>query len=123
MYARLQIALWSAAAVFGLAYSESEAAKVTPVKTTAANPNSMQHILADLHQAKHLLDHANHTYNGHRAKADHEIAKAIHILHPAHHKKSTTTTKAATTAKTAQHKGTHESAQASDVQLMQAEHL
>ena len=30
-------------------------------------------IIADLHQAKHLLDIALHDYNGHRARADHEV--------------------------------------------------
>lgn len=139
MYTRLQIALWSAAAVIGLAYNDSEAATKTPqtkaTTTTAAPAKSTtspvaaqakssgethhSQVLSELHQAKHLLDHANHTYNGHRAKADHEIGKAIHILHPEHHKKGTTP------AKTTPHKEEHksESQQASDTQLRQAEKL
>ena len=118
MHARLQVVLWSIAAAFGLAYSDSEAAPKTtaPAQTKSmANEQSFGHIISELHQAKHLLDHANHTYNGHRAKADQEIGKAIHILHPEHHKKRTTT-------KTAQ-KAPNEAQQASDTQLRQAEKL
>jgi hypothetical protein len=134
MYTRLQIALWCAAAVIGVAYNDSEAAntKTPPTKTATASakptttpvaaqpkstgePHHYAQVLSELHQAKHLLDHANHTYNGHRAKADHEIGKAIHILHHEHHKKGTTT------AKATPHKS--ESPQASDTQLRQAEKL
>jgi hypothetical protein len=112
MHARLQLALWSAAAVFGLAYGKSEAA-----------PNAYSHgqVLSELRQAKHLLDHANHDYNGHRAKADHDITKAIRLLHHQHHKKSTTSAKAAPPKGT--HKAMHEPQQASDTQLRQAEKL
>ncbi len=114
MFTRLQIALWSAAAVIGVGYSDSDAAntKAPPTKTTETH--NYGQVLADLHQAKQLLDHANHTYNGHRAKADHEISKAIHILHHEHHKKGTT-------AKTTP--GKSESQQASDSQLRHAEKL
>jgi hypothetical protein len=134
MYTRLQIALWSVAAVLGLAYSDGDAAvKPTAVAQTktGANANSHGQVLSELHQAKHLLDHANHTYNGHRAKADHEIHKAIHILHPEHHKKSTaasstaakTAAKSTTPTKAPHQKGTRESQQASDTHLRQAEKL
>jgi hypothetical protein len=135
MYTRLQIALWSAAAIIGVGYGDSEAANTkTPTKTSTVVAKSTSpvvaqakstgehhftQVLSELHQAKHLLDHANHTYNGHRAKADHEIGKAIHILHHEHHKKGTTPA-AKSTAK-APHKS--ESAQASDTQLRQAEKL
>jgi hypothetical protein len=110
MYTRLQIAVWSAAAIFGLAQCNEAAAP-------AAHPAYAQ-VLSELHQAKHLLDHANHTYNGHRAKADHEISKAIHILHHEHHKHNP---KAATVVH--HHKPIHESQFASDTQLRQAEKL
>jgi hypothetical protein len=133
MYTRLQMVLWSAAAVFGLAYSEGDAAPTTkstataPAKSTApvqakstTGTNNYGQVISELHKAKHLLDHANHTYNGHRAKADHEITKAIHVLHPEHHKKGTTTQ--AKTKSTGQAKTT-ESQQASDTDLRQAEKL
>src|ERR1043166_6658782 len=102
MYTRLQIGLWTAAAVFGLANIDHADAKVqTKVGT------SFSQVVAELHQAKHLLDHANHTYNGHRAKADHEINQAIHILHHEHHKKGTHKGEH-------KHNGNHESKQKSD---------
>jgi hypothetical protein len=41
-------------------------------------------VVQQLHQAAKLLDEANHDYDGHRAKAEHEVHKAIHALHPAH---------------------------------------
>jgi hypothetical protein len=135
MYARLQIALWSAAVVGGLTLSDSDAAVVAakpkpksqslvPASIVPAAANSTHHsqVLTELHQAKTLLDHANHAYNGHRAKADHEITRAIHILHHEHHKKSTTAAKSAA-AKPAHQKAVHESQQASDTQLRQAEKL
>lgn len=140
MYTRLQIALWSAAALIGVGYGNSEAgnAKTPPAKTAAAPAKSttaapskstassgdgrhFTQVLHELHEAKHLLDHANHTYNGHRAKADHEITKAIHILHPEHHKKGTTTA-----AKSTHTKGSgqpSETPQASDTDLRKAEKL
>src|SRR5262249_21739242 len=90
------------------------------VAKAAANQNAAHNfsqVLTELHQAKVLLDHANHTYNGHRAKADHEISKAIHVLHHEHHKKGTTTNAAV--------KGAHKSepAQVSDTTSRQAERL
>src|SRR5438552_12551343 len=80
MYARLQIALWSVAAVFGVAYCQSDAA-------TAKSAHVPLHhsIMTELHQAKHLLDIGLHDYHGHRAKADHEVGRAIHLLEQ-HHK-------------------------------------
>ena len=125
MHARLQIGFWSIATIFGLAYTDGEAASnAPPAKTPAVTPtksanhdHAMAQVLSELHQAKHLLDHANHDYNGHRAKADHEIGKAIHILHHEHHKKGTTT-------KVASHKGAQKGEQqVSDTQLLQAEKL
>ena len=38
-----------------------------------------------LHEVVLLLNEANHDYDGHRAKAVHEVHNAIHALHP-HHK-------------------------------------
>jgi hypothetical protein len=123
MYIRLQIALWSAAAVLSVGYSTSEAAnkKNPPTKATALAPakssddtHHFAHVIAELHNAKHLLDHANHAYNGHRAKADHEIDKAIHLLHHEHHKSGTT---AKSTV------GRRELQQAPDAALHQAEKL
>ena len=117
MFTRLPIALLSTAAIFGLSFSMGEFAEAVETGTAAH-----KQVLSELHQAKHLLDHANHTYNGHRANADHEIHKAIHILHPSHHHKSTTATKTTTALKT-KPAAKHESPQASDTQLRQAEKL
>jgi hypothetical protein len=112
MYMRLQIGLWTAAAVFGLATIDTaDAAKVQ----AKANTN-FSNVIAELHHAKHLLDHVNHTYNGHRAKADHEISQAIHVLHHEHHKKGAHKTEH-------KHQGTHESKQESDTELRMAEKL
>ena len=76
-------------------------------------------VIAELRTAKHELDRANHDYHGHRAKADHEIAKAIHLLEHGqhlHHPKS-----GGTKGKAKQH---HNEAQPmSDLQLRQAEKL
>ena len=111
MYMRLQIGLWTAAAVLGVATIDTaDAAKVQ----TKSGLN-FSHVVAELHHAKHLLDHANHTYNDHRAKADHEISKAIHILHHEHHKKGS--------AVPHHHKHVLEPSQASDKQLRMAEKL
>ena len=116
MCARLRIALWGTAAILGWSCTIGAVAE-------AVEPGTAAHkqVLSELHQAKHLLDHANHNYNGHRAHADHEINKAIHILHPNHHHKATTTVKAKAPA--AKHKAVHEPQQASDTQLRQAEKL
>jgi hypothetical protein len=113
MNTRLQIALWSAAAVVGLAYTNGEAAPKVAVqnKSTPAASSPYAQVIHELHEAKHLLDHANHTYNGHRAKADHEIGKAIHVLHPEHHKHH------------AHHHHKTEPQSASDTQLRMAEKL
>jgi hypothetical protein len=41
-------------------------------------------ILQGLHQTHALLHMANHDYDGFRAKAMHQVTKAIHTLHPPH---------------------------------------
>jgi hypothetical protein len=132
MNSHLQMAFWSAAAIVGISFTNGEAGVVAVKKAAtvqAGQPGTTTHsqVLKELHEAIHLLDHANHDYNGHRAKADHEVHKAIHILHPHHHKTTTTAKTAAVpkpaAAKTGQHKHVHEPQQASDTQLRQAEKL
>jgi hypothetical protein len=81
----------------------------------ANNANSPFHtILAELHQAHHLLSLANHDYSGHRAKAHQEVGRAIHLLHTHPHH----------VAHVAKHgKGRpaiHEAQQISDAQMLQA---
>jgi hypothetical protein len=41
-------------------------------------------LLQELGQARHLLHLANHDYKGYRAKAVHEVTKAMHALEPNH---------------------------------------
>lgn len=85
---RLQLLLWSGAALVCLVAGESDAGnakKTAKAVQRTANQIQFSQIMTDLHQAKILLDHANHNYNGHRAKADHHIGKAIHVLHHEHH--------------------------------------
>lgn len=45
-------------------------------KTTKYDP-----VFKILKNADNLIDKANHDYGGHRAKADHEVEKALHLLH------------------------------------------
>jgi hypothetical protein len=42
-------------------------------------------MVAQLHAAHKLLIHADHDYNGNRAKAAHEVSQAIHALTGQHH--------------------------------------
>jgi hypothetical protein len=72
------------AAMLGLA--------AAPVESSAtvqglAKMHSAQHqVIAELKSARALLEKANHDYQGHRAKAVHEITHAIHLLeHGKHH--------------------------------------
>ena len=105
MHARLQIAIFTALAAFGITLADGDAASTPtkPTKPAATTPTAAQakqatpahiahkaahaSIIAELHQAKHLLDIALHDYHGHRAKADHEVARAIHLLEHGHHHK------------------------------------
>jgi hypothetical protein len=41
-------------------------------------------IVAELHQSRLLLHNANHDYDGYRAKAMHDVGKAMHALDPKH---------------------------------------
>ena len=130
MYTRLQFALWSAAAVIGVSYGNSDAANTknpsaksstpAPAKSTG-DTHHFAHVVSKLHKAKHLLDHASHADNGHRAKADHEIGQAIHLLHHEHHKKGTATPARSTAHKAGEKKA--QSQQASDTEFAQAEKL
>ena len=92
MYTRLQLFIGAAAIAAGLAFTESSNT-IAGAQTTKNAAKKALHkaehasILSELHQAKHLLDIALHDYHGHRAKADHEIHKAIHLLEHGHHHK------------------------------------
>jgi hypothetical protein len=111
MYTRLQLGLFAALAALGVTFSDGNAAENAAKKTTTTKantvakptttataqtakgtpktPNKAHHasILSELHEAKHLLDIALHDYHGHRAKADHEVHRAIHLLEHGHHHK------------------------------------
>ena len=134
MYTRLQLGLFAALAALGITFSEGNAANTvnkkstTPVvaqtaKGTQKAFNKAHHasILSELHQAKHLLDIALHDYHGHRAKADHEIHHAIHLLEHGHHHKGEYTSN----FKATPHNGTitDETQKESDSKLRRAEKL
>jgi hypothetical protein len=57
-----------------------------PQKKAAKNAavSAHHHILQELGVARHLVHQANHDYKGHRARAEHEITRAIHALEPNH---------------------------------------
>jgi hypothetical protein len=83
---------------------------------TAKGPTPYAPVIAELRTAKHELDRANHDYHGHRAKADHEIARAIHLLeHGTHHPKT-----GAAKGKAKHH---NEAQPLSDAQLRHAEQI
>ena len=74
---RLRLSLFVAAAGFMLAFgSASDAAPKIPAAHVP--------ILQGLHQTRTLLHMANHDYDGFRAKAVHQVTKAIHALDPPH---------------------------------------
>lgn len=62
-------------------------------KGQSKGKGQLQAVIAELHAAKALLEKADHDYEGHRAKAAHEISAAIHEL-SANHKKKPGTGKA-----------------------------
>jgi hypothetical protein len=39
-----------------------------------------EHVVKELHHAKHLLEEADHDYHGHRARAVKDVSEAIHEL-------------------------------------------
>ncbi len=45
-------------------------------------PGPYAPIITELRQTRELLNQANHDYDGYRAKAVHQVTKAIHVLHP-----------------------------------------
>src|SRR5262245_65362650 len=88
MNMRLQLSLFAAFVALGLCFHDSSAsAQAGKAAKKALHKAEHATILADLHQAKLLLDIALHDYHGHRAKADHEVHKAIHLLEHGHHHK------------------------------------
>jgi len=122
MHTRLQIAAWSVAVVLGLSLCETEAA-TTKAATKNANTQLHHAMMVNLHQAKHLLDLGLHDYHGHRAKADHEVARAIHLLE--HHHKGEKHAHKGEHKKPHMHQGeiTLAMQKASDMKLRQAEKL
>ena len=134
MYTRLQVALWAALAAVGLFLSDGMAVS-QPTRTTTSNAqttkkgtakkattqNHHASVIAELHHAKHLLDIALHDYHGHRAHADHEVSKAIHLLEHGHHHKG----EHHTSFKTPVHQGeaSGETQQQSDSRLRHAQKL
>lgn len=89
MYTRLQLGLFAAALALGLSFNASAANGQGKGKAAKKALNKFEHasIVNELHQAKLLLDLGLHDYHGHRARADHEVHKAIHLLHHGHHHK------------------------------------
>jgi hypothetical protein len=74
---RLPLSLFVAAAGCMLAFGS--ASNAAPKIPAAHVP-----ILQGLHQTRTLLHMANHDYDGYRAKAVHQVTKAIHTLDPPH---------------------------------------
>ena len=71
------------ALVFGLALIPTAAATpASPAKQQQAKAAHAAHaaLVTQLHAAHALLVQADHDYDGHRAKAAHEVTKAIHEL-------------------------------------------
>ncbi len=99
-------------------------APVTPVPT----PPAKAEVFQALKSAHQLLSEANHDYDGHRAKADQEVHKALKDL-GYHHKKGEPGSApkdgpaAAKKAAPASQPATHEAQATSDEQLRQARHL
>ena len=122
MYTRLQIALWSAVAALGVTYCESEAAS-TKATVKAANSQLHHAMMTNLHHAKHLLDLGLHDYHGHRAKADHEVGRAMHLLE--HHHKGEKHVHTAVHKKPTMHHGeiTPDMQRQSDMRLRHAQKL
>ena len=87
-----QSSLWSlvaatAVGLFGLAGAASTGeAKAAKAKAKATFQSPYSQIILELRAAQHWLKEANHDYNGHRAKAEAEVASAIRHLeeHPKH---------------------------------------
>jgi hypothetical protein len=84
-------------------------------KNTAATANPNAQMIMQLKTFRTALQNANHDYEGHRAKAVHEITKAIHAL------EGTAVPKAKKNAGTkgAANKGNNEPQSVSDAQLQQ----
>jgi hypothetical protein len=76
------LALGGLAAALAVCDGEAATAKSA---TKSANAQLHHAMMSELHQARNLLDLGLHDYHGHRAKADHEVGRAIHLL--AHHHK------------------------------------
>jgi hypothetical protein len=89
MYTRLQLVLFAGLIALGLSFTATTANGQVKGKGKGAKKalQNVDHtsIIAELRQAKQLLDLGLHDYNGHRARADHEVHKAIHLLHHGQH--------------------------------------
>lgn len=124
MRTHLQVTLGVMLAALGITFSQAEIPAQTKGAAKAALNQAHHSILTELHQAKHLLDLGLHDYHGHRAKADHEVSQAIHLLE--HHRKGEHKAIAkGEHKKTPHHDGpiTEERQKASDSKLRQAEKL
>jgi hypothetical protein len=73
-------------------------------------PSPYAPVVAELHQTRVVLQQANHDYDGFRAKAVHDIGKAMHALDPNHKHKTPAVGKSAN----------NENQGVSDMQLAQA---
>jgi hypothetical protein len=104
---------------------------LTSAQTVATTSAKTAHsaLIKELRQAHELLAHADHDYDGHRAKAAEEVHKALVDLGYHHHKKAASPTTvvngtvAPSSGKAAVHTSQpkmHEPQRASDAQLRQA---
>jgi hypothetical protein len=77
----LRLAAWSVIAAL-LACLGTIPAEAGSKKGTT--PTGHAALVAELHQTRVLLQQANHDYDGYRAKAVHDLGKAMHSLDPQH---------------------------------------
>ena len=72
------------AAMLGLVAAPAESS--AKVQASAVMHAKQHQVITELKATRALLEKANHDYDGHRAKAVHEITHAIHLLeHGKHH--------------------------------------
>src|SRR5438105_14131905 len=101
------------AAFAGLIATLGASAQETGKKKGSPQAAAHATVVQELFQTRLLLEKANHDYDGFRAKAVHQIAKAMHELHP-HHKHP------GPSIHTPKGPPNHEDQKLSDLQLAQA---
>ena len=73
------VAVGSYLLLFGVGNAQAQKRVTTPTNS-AATPSSTSGAIGELKSIRSILEHADHDYQGHRAKAVREITLAIHAL-------------------------------------------